>query len=154
MIDPVSAYGVRPPHELYDRQPVETGLGQEVMPEHQARFEAALGINGPDRVDGTEMKVVQADGGDVWIAQPPAAEAQTPPPTSLGDSILNGLENLRGSWRETMADINQLAADPQLDMAQMMKLQFQVQHTAVMTQMVLNEVKSIDQEVNKLLTAS
>ncbi len=147
MIDPVSANSIRPPGELYDRQAMDMGPGQ-VTAADQQRFEAALGTGGDD------IRVAQVDAGDIWVNQPVATDGQPPLPPTLGDSILNGLESFRGSWQGTMSEIQQAVSQDRMDPATLMSLQFQVQHTAVVTTLVINEVTALDQEVTQLLKAS
>ena len=168
MIDPVSANGVQPARELYDLSTVDTGPGQ-VATADQQRFEALLGPDRTSPVDGQTVRVAQAedvqtDGvraadvqaadDTVWFKEPTAETPQQPLPPTIGESVLNGLEHLRNSWRDTANNLQVAVNQPEFQPADLMKIQFEVQHTAVVTSLVVNEVTALDQEVSQLMKAS
>ena len=102
MIDPVTANGVRPPQELYGQAPVDVSPGQ-VSSADEVRFEALSTPRGVEAIDEGNVRVAQA-GEDVWVRQPAVDDPSVPPPPTLGENILNGMENLRNSWSETMSE--------------------------------------------------
>jgi len=153
MIDPISASGVKPPDQLFNLAAADMGPGQ-VTAADQHRFEAALGTDGVTATDGEGIRAGQVEAGDIWLKQPVAGDVQAPLPPTLGDSILNGLESFRGSWQGTMSEIQAAVSQDSMDPATLMSLQFQVQHTAVVTTLVINEVTALDQEITQLLKAS
>lgn len=153
MVDPISSSTVRPPQELTAFNVAEADPGQ-VSSADQQRFEAGLGTNGTSEVDGGHIRTSPADAGDVWVQQPVQSEPQPPLPPTLGESVLNGIEHLRQSWENTVAQIQETVSHDNLRPSDLMQLQFQVQHTGVVTTLVVNEISSLDQEVTQLLKAS
>ena len=148
MVDPVSAAGVRPPQELYNLDPVSMGPG-EVSPADQQRFEALSSPEGPAAADGGNMTVAQASE-DFWVRQPVATEPEVPPPT-LGETILDGLDNLRNGWSDIATEVQATVDSPGFDPADLMNLQWQVQHTGLVMTMVVNEISALDTEIGTLL---
>lgn len=154
MIEPIAAYGTQRVQSPFETQQTDTGPGR-VNADDQQRFEALL--DRPKEVAaGTDsMRVAEANGGDFWVREPaPAAVEASPPPPTIGETILNGMQSFKDSWAGTVDSISEVVGSPDLTPAELMKLQFEVQQTGVAMTLILNEMGTFHQEVSQLLKTS
>ena len=115
--------------------------------------EAALQANGQP-VAATESTQLAADlrGNDAWVVQPGPAEAAPGP--SLSEIVSNELQGIRETWFNARADMAAAFEDGGLTVENAMRLQMDMQHAAVMIQMLVSQVSALNQEVSKLMRAS
>lgn len=154
MIEPVSAYGVHQVENPYETQSADFGPGK-VGSGDQQRFEALLSRTEGVAQDGQGLQVAQSGNGDVWIKEAaPVPGPALPPPSTIGDSILSGMQGFKDSWNHMIDTIGEMASRPEMTPAELMKLQFEVQQSSISIGLILNEMGSFDQEVSQLLRTS
>jgi hypothetical protein len=154
MIEPVGAYGVHQVESPFERQAVDFGPGK-VSAGDQERFEALLGRTKEVAADGENMQVAQMNGGDFWIKQPAQALGPAaPPPPTIGDTILNGMQDFKDGWTHMMDTVGDMAKQVDFTPAELIRIQFQIQQTSISIGLVMNEMGSFDQEVSQLLRTS
>jgi hypothetical protein len=153
MIEPVSARSTTKLQEVYDRfaQHREQGAG-EVAPGDQQRFEAALkgAPQAPDQA--REIQVAQVQTGDPWVMQRPAPAGQAAPAVpTIGERILDGMGSLRDGWHSMGESLREVAAKPNITIADALNLQIQMSQTTAMMQIVSQEVGTVSQKLDGLL---
>lgn len=151
MIEPVSAYGTRPPTELAhvqfcytERCPVDSAA--------QANFENMLHAD--------DTRVAQANNAGVaadlsngnWVIQPGPAEALPPP--SIGEVFVGELQEMREHWQGVQDSIHSAMDEGNLSLDQLMKLSMEFQQSSMMVTLLMNEATALTQEVSKLMRAS
>ena len=101
--------------------------------------------------EGTQL-AADLRSSDGWVVQPGPAEA--PPGPSLGEIVSGELESIRQTWFDARADMAAAFEEGGLTVETAMRLQMDMQHAAVMIQMLVSQVSAFNQEVSKLMRAS
>lgn len=158
MIDPVSGRSTARLQELYDRfaRNVEGSPG-EVSPGDQQRFEAALSrssepIGHTSTADVGATRVAQMQVADPWVVAPPGRSGVAGPAApTMGERILDGVNNLRDSWHALDQQTQKLVSNPDFSIVDLLNFQVQAQQTSLVIQITSTEVGTITQKVDGLL---
>lgn len=114
----------------------------EVSADDQARFQAALQTPPTDSAKGGVV-VGALDAADT-VARP-----------SLGDTILQGVDNLRGETQTLADQTKALGENPdQLSLNEMFSLQMKVTQLTLGTQLISQVASKVQQDLNTLLKSS
>ena len=157
MIEPVGARPVADLHEIYQWYTNNNPGPAPASAADQARFEAAMEVSQAQIAPPVEMArpITEATSTDsnLWVLPPTGPEANQVPPPTLGDTILDGMTNLRDGWSEMRESLNTIEANPKLEPTEMVKVLYDVQQTTILFSLVTNEVSQASRKVDGLLKA-
>ena len=87
------------------------------------------------------------------LAMPQATDAAAGS-RHIGDDILNGMENMRRQFENTMTQVTQSIQAANLSPQEMINIQFMIAQASVTITLVGKEVGSVDEKVDTLLKSS
>lgn len=154
MIEPISA----------DLNSAMSGVLAEVPqgPAHTAaariedtlRFDEAMMAppTGAETVNGVENRVaVGLESGEQWVLPQGTLTPAEPAAPTVGDRILNGMDTLRDGWSGVQHSISEAMSISDFTPADMLRLQFEMQHGMFTLTLVGNEAAAIPKKVDGLL---